>query len=536
MEPADVDAEALDSGSGPFGEPSFRADLALLAESARGASRRWAADAVLIASLADRVPRESGDERGGSAWTSFLREIAVARRTSDVTAVSDVFTARRLVQCHPCSLELLRSGAMTVGQARKLLEVTANCEPETAREVDAAVAERACQLPAWRVKQEATKVLLQLDADAAAARAAAAARSRSVRKSALEDGQAEVVLTGPALPVTAWYERLTADARAARAAGDPRGLDVLRFDLAVGAPPPADASHTTPAPSSDITAEPTSNTSAGSPADATADTEAAIPADTGGSAAGDADAAASAAGTGSLPAWLGDRRRTRPVQALIQVPVTTALGLSNEPGWLDGYGWISAPQCRALLTTAELRKVCVTATGQVIDSAERVVRPDPIPRAVRDALLGMVTEPFEPTAKTSRIEPQHDPTPALAGFVMLRDRYCDGPTGTQVPAVRCDLDHNDAYPGGPTAAWNLPARSRRTHALKHYGWTPRRTPHSTLWFSPAGQLVETSRFLDPPPVLDPDAELPDPDELHAVDAELTREPTRDDDPPMPPPF
>ena len=70
----------LEGGEDPFGSEAFRADLALLVESGREASRRFAADAVLLARLAGQVPREPGDERGGTAWTSFLREVAVARR------------------------------------------------------------------------------------------------------------------------------------------------------------------------------------------------------------------------------------------------------------------------------------------------------------------------------------------------------------------------------------------------------------------------------------------------------------------------
>jgi hypothetical protein len=60
---------------------------------------------------------------------------------------------------------------------------------------------------------------------------------------------------------------------------------------------------------------------------------------------------------------------------------------------------------------------------------------------------------------------------------------------------------------------------------------------STLWFSPAGQVVEVEHWTSPPPEVEDDAELPDPDLLHHLDAELTREPTPDDEPPLwePPP-
>ncbi|MDP9436883.1 MAG: hypothetical protein M3P93_17525, partial [Actinomycetota bacterium] len=238
----------------------------------------------------------------------------------------------------------------------------------------------------------------------------------------------------------------------------------------------------------------------------------------------------------TTPAWWTDRRYSRPVRLDVTVPVTTALGLSDEPGWLDGYGWISAPQCRQLLPRAELRQLCVSATGRLVDAADRVVRPDPTASGAVEALRRMVLFPYDITTKTWQQEPRHDPSPALDEFARLRDRFCDGPTGAPVPAARADLDHDVAYSEGPTAAWNLTARARRTHLLKHRGWTALRTPTSTLWFSHAGQVVEVDHWDEPPPDLD-DAELPDPTVLAAVESELLRPLRRDEEPPScPPPF
>ena len=231
-----------------------------------------------------------------------------------------------------------------------------------------------------------------------------------------------------------------------------------------------------------------------------------------------------------------DRRCTRPVQVLVHVPVETALGLANDPAWLEGYGWIDAPTCRQLLPVAELRQVCTTRDGTVIDLASAVVRPAPTPASVQDALLAMATEPFAVTDAAWRTEEQHDPTDALADLVRTRDRFCDGPTGLLWPARTCDLDHDEAHPDGPTAAWNLVARGRRTHRLKHRGWTPWRTAGSTTWFSPAGQIVIVPRHTQPAPELELSASLPDAQELHDLEAELVRTPDLDDDPPAEPPF
>ena len=211
------------------------------------------------------------------------------------------------------------------------------------------------------------------------------------------------------------------------------------------------------------------------------------------------------------------------MQAHVIVPVETALGLSNEPAWLDGYGWISAPTCRLLLIDAELRQICVKAgSGEFVDLPTGTRRPPPTPTGLRQSLLDMVLNDVELSDLGWRTEPQHDPTDRLAEYVTLRDRSCDGPTGARVSASRSHLDHDRPWPDGPTAAWNLTARSNRTHQHKHHGWTPLRTPTGTVWISPAGQLVQTPRHSQPPPGIDPDApdapaHLPDPDDLAHLD-------------------
>lgn len=170
--------------------------------------------------------------------------------------------------------------------------------------------------------------------------------------------------------------------------------------------------------------------------------------------------------------------------------------------------------------------------GQVVDVADRVVRPGSGPTAIRDALLAMVENPGQISPKTYEQQLHYVPSDALAEFVAIRDGFCDGPTGRRVLAKRRDDDHEIRYPIGPTAAWNLVSRARRTHVLKHRGWVPFRRDHSTIWISPAGQVVEVERWTIPPPALEPDAVLPDPERLHDVDAELVRVPTWDDDPPF----
>jgi hypothetical protein len=506
---------------GPFDHDDFRAGVAALAESSREGGVRWATECGVIARLGAQVPRKPWDTRGPTDWTTFIREIAVARRCSDQAAANEIDTAVALVAVHPRTLALLEEGELPQFRARVLVEECRGLAREAIEAVEAEVADRACRMSPGRIRDAVRQIELRYDGDAAAAREATAAKARSVRMLVQPDGQADLLLSGPGMGIVQVYERLTADAKAAQAAGDLRGLDALRYDLAIErlADDPGDPiGPVVPA------ADDAGDSVAGSPQSASmTDGLCAEPA---------ADTSAPDRPVPAAPVLSDDRRCSRPIRANITLPVTTALGLDNEPGWLEGYGWISAPQCREWLTLAELRQVCVTAFGQVVDVADRVVRPEPTPTGVREALLAMVENPGPISPKTYEEQPQYAPSDALAEFVEIRDGFRDVPTGRRVPAKRSEKDHEVRYPIGPTAAWNLVDRAKRTHLLKHRGWIPFRGDSCTFWKSPAGQIVRVEHWTSPPPELEAGAELPDPDDLHEVDAGLVRVPTCNDEPPF----
>jgi hypothetical protein len=528
--------------SSPWSSASFRRDLGKIGCSTREASRQHARDALVLARLAGRLPADDPD---AMAWKSLCREIALARRVSDQAAQRELRAAQRLTGPLRETLGLLKSGELTVQRARVFLGELEPFDDDLAGLVQARLLEQLPRLSPGRIEQAVRREVLAIDADAAALRAAAARAGRRVTFYAEPDEQGCVTIHGPAVAVRRWYATLDRRARALRAAGDARTLDQLRADLALsGFPcnshPPAD---TTGEPTAEPTTEPTTEPAAAADAaeadeEADEETVAAETAEDG--VAGELlGAGLRAAGVEAASA---DCRLSRPVQANVTVPVETALGLSNDPAWLDGYGWINAPAARTLLLDAELRRICTqTGTGAIVDLADRDLRPTPTPDGLREVLLGLLTD--NPRAFTGEVgeaaviemseiawrnEPQHDPSPGLREFVALRDRTCDGPTGTSTPANTAELDHDRPWPTGPTAAWNLAARSTRTHQLKHYGWIPVRTPDGTVWFSPAGQIALTPNQLHPPPELDEHAVLPDPTELAAIDADLVTPPGPDD--------
>jgi len=478
----------------------------------------YAADLRVIARLAGRVPRCPFDEVGATPWTSFRREVAIARKVTDRAAGQVIRCALRLTSCLPQAMGLLEAGVLTVPRAVALVTELEVASDDIARLVDAELAHVIALLPVWRIEQEVRRAVLRLDPDGAAARVAAKNAGRAVTFTPDADDQALVSLTGPAVPLTRWYATVDARARALKAAGDPRTLDALRFDLATSSYPcdtHAPADPTQPPAAVDNRADPAGEIGAG--------------------------AAPESAPAGLRPSFVEAAvgcRMSRPVQAHVIVPVETPLGLSNEPAWLEGYGWISAPTCRLLLVDAELRQVCAkTGTGELVDLPAGVHRPPPTPTGLRNSLLAMVLTDVELSDVGWRTEPQHDPTDRLREYVTVRDRACDGPTGARVPANRAELDHDEPWPHGPTAAWNLAARGARTHQHKHNGWTPLRTATSTLWISPAGQLIEMPRHTTPPPGTDVDPghepTLPDPDDLAHLDQLQLTAPSDNDRPVLP---
>jgi hypothetical protein len=184
-----------------------------------------------------------------------------------------------------------------------------------------------------------------------------------------------------------------------------------------------------------------------------------------------------------------------PVVVNLHLPMATALQLSDDPGVLEGHGPLDAFRIRLLLPNAALREVFVDeTTGVPLGARRRAERARPGQADVLD-----LARRLRPVVLRHDAEPQHDPSAALSEFVKLRDQRCSGP-GCTMPASRCDLDHGNEFPRGPTAEWNLDDKSRRCHGAKHHGWTAiRQEDGSSDWTSPTGRTYRShSPWLRPP--------------------------------------
>jgi hypothetical protein len=427
-----------------FLDPAYAADLGALEELQRRRARDFAAECRTLVSL---YKQTSGFGWQGSAPTdSMLIEVAGTCLIGQGTAGSRLSEALRVVHDLPGLLAALEAGRVFVPQAKVLLEETRNCSPEVCAQVEARVLGCAAELPPGRLRPKVRAAVLAVDAEEAARREAAAKTDRGVSIRPVDDGQALLIAKGPALALRQLDLRLTAEAKALIAAGDPRTTEQIRFDLL--------ADHN------------------------------------------------------------GDVAGAKPITAVVHVPVATALGLSHEPGRLDGYGPLSAATTRQLLTDANLIKACVdSTTGRLIGTDRRKWVPaDGNPDTLQRRLVEMVTTP---TVIDRCPEAQHDPSAALARDVALRDQGCDG-VGCSVPAAHCENDHHIPWPQGPTSFENLINRSPRCHHAKHTGWTVTTDPDGTShWTSPAGRTYTVPTRDRPPPTIAADARLANPADLAA---------------------
>lgn len=222
----------------------------------------------------------------------------------------------------------------------------------------------------------------------------------------------------------------------------------------------------------------------------------------------------------------------------VLVPLATALGLSDVPGELIGHGPIDVEQLATLLARGpSLSAVHVDAHGVPVGVGDTAVDvPPDDPAALRTALVEVAaqrpgerfpTHPHDHPPPEPGQSPCDDVTggphtggpgpysirPRLRRLLQLRTLRCEWP-GCGARAARCDLDHDDAWPHGPTCACNLGALCRHHHRIKQLGWIKNRLPDGSVqWTSPTGSSFTSPAQLPAvPEVGRPLPALPEPPE------------------------
>jgi len=407
--------------------------------------------------LAGEELRAGTARRHQLARRAFVADVATTLRLSEREADHLVETAQTLTSSGAATLGELCRGRFSARHATAMADVLADLPDAQARAaVQAEALPRAATATPAQFRAHLRRARDRAHPEPFTVRHARAAARRGVFVDPAADGMAWLSAYLPATTAHAAHDRLTAAARTAREAGDPRTLAQLRADayaalLLAGAAPSADTSDEA-RPGAGPAGEP-----AGEPV------------------------------AGPVPDLADHARRIAP-RVQITVPVMTLLGRSDDAPELTGHGAID-PEVAAFLTAGapSLRRLLVDpVSGELLSS-------DP----------GTYTVPA-----------------ALRTYLEARDGTCRFPGCTRVAArcdVDHTVAWAD---GGRTTADNLAHLCRHHHVLKHETrWRTRQEPDGTLvWTSPTGRVTRdpvadpvdlTGRELLPPEPPDP-SDSPDP--------------------------
>lgn len=335
----------------------------------------------------------STTDRSRDRWC--VEEVGAALRLPSGLARSRLESAEQLCHRLPQVLDALAQGTISAGHAAAVADISFELPDSALPEFEERVLDRAGEHSVRQIRQVAKRAALALDPASAEQKHQHALAGRQVRIAPADHGMALLSALLPAAEAHAVFLQLDGAARMA-AADDTRTLDQLRADALVE-----------------------------------------------GVLAGIGD---------DLPSAHGRRPTIQ-----VTVGLNALTGLDDEPGWLDGYGPISAEYARRIAhdPTSTWRRLIT----------------DP----VSDQLLDYGTTRYRP--------PQH-----LAEHVIARDGTCSFPF-CSYPARQADLDHVVPYPTGGTSADNLQPLHRRHHNAKTSGgWTSHREPDGTTnWTSPQGR-------------------------------------------------
>jgi hypothetical protein len=266
------------------------------------------------------------DRADGSKEHCCQEAVMCALRVSASAAQTRLKTARTLTDELPRTLGLLESGSISVRQAELIADASWKLEADVTTEFESLVLDRACEQSLPELKRSLKRAAVRVDPATAETRHQRAREDRCVRRTALEDGMAELRLIATADNIeTAWL-RLDAGVRLLPAQ-DPRTRDQQRADLLI------DAILT------------------GIPFDA-------------------------------LPELQGRRPAIQVV-----VAADTLLTLDDQPGHLAGYGAITAHTARRLAAEKDAtwrRLLTDPDTGHLLDYGRTTYRP---PQALIDFVL-----------------------------------------------------------------------------------------------------------------------------------------------------
>ena len=322
---------------------------------------------------ARQVCQQATEEAWGSVERGIRVEVASALRVSERTAGRRVDEARFLVGEAPEALAHAWRGDWQVGHLRVVEDHLAGLDPQLQREVLSDVSPHAGIDTPGRLRVRLGKSLATRDADAMTDRIRRKDTERDTGVRPLPDGQAQLVVSGPAAMVTWMQKSLTALARARHetvraAAGEEvrtpteTRIGYLRTDVLTESlrrmlvALHGDFAEPVDAPAGNV---------------ATRDEHGSVDNVSRGPQRG------AMAGPGPTPTpvdpWLGPPvagpgSRSGP-EACVIVDMATALGMAEYPGWVPGQGWAPAPIAREIMSRAAGWRRWLTDGGRVVDTS-----------------------------------------------------------------------------------------------------------------------------------------------------------------------
>jgi uncharacterized protein DUF222 len=464
-------------------------------------------------------------------WAST--EISFALRWTYTAASVRLEQARRMIEDLPAVASALRAGEIDVPKALLLCDEVSALELPIARRIIDRLIDKAADLTTGQLRAKLRRLVIAADPAAAANRAKVGVTGRRVVIAQDHDNLASISGYG-LLPhrAAASYERLTAIARAAKAAGDPRKMDELRVDamldllagegVATGGPitnggldelPAVDEAACQPdtnTPWPTAPADPDLLHTAADPAttsqiDGAGSTQPLDPPDQPPAEIG-GDPAIDPEHEQLRPYWLAgfDQLPTsRPATCRaplpaprrgvidLQMSLTTLMGLDDLPAELSGFGPLLADIARQVVEQRPDLQLRFSVYNEI------------------DSLLVHGTTRIRPMIRPPGRRTKRRPTAEVAALVRARNRTCAAP-GCRVPSLRCELDHVLAWASnGESEPDNLDPSCPRHHRFKHapgsdlvafnpgsFGW---QTPLGMQYMSkPDPPLYDDHRYVHPP--------------------------------------
>ncbi|GAA1459804.1 DUF222 domain-containing protein [Williamsia maris] len=421
------------------------------------------------------APEEASDKRKLDALSRCATRVAVLHSMPQSTAERLIDTGVALRDRLPMVAECLRDGLITAAQVKTIVERTdLVTDPDHQRSVDADITESLRRGGSWsahRMRDMIDRVIFRVDPAAVRARRKAAVDARSFWLDRGDDGMGIISSSMTAENAIAMFRRVETVAEHV-CSQDPRTKSARKSDahfcLVMNVAWECQCGNP------DCDAEPVPD------ADGPAAREIAMP--------------------------------TSKAVVTVLCDLETAAGDGEDPGFIDGYGVVSADHIRDIIAHPATR-----------------IRP-----------MGFDDAPLKPTQPGD----PYRPSTALDTVIRARGLYCDIP-GCNQPAWRCDLDHTDEYDhenperGGQTCREGMGPKCRFHHNMKTFSdfldtlTIDDNGRATTTIVTPEGLIVPGPAFTGDdlfPSLRDieferPSHAPPDPD-CTAPDAEPTRRRTR----------